>query len=46
MNLVTLQFQKMLRQFPAQARNTYIVSSAAFATSYYSGSEFFVRQVT
>ena len=42
MDSVAQQFQTMLRQFPAQAGMTYIMSSARFIHEY-AGSEFYVR---
>jgi hypothetical protein len=42
MDLVAQQFQTMLREFPAQASNTFIMSSARFAHDY-AGAEFYVR---
>jgi hypothetical protein len=43
MDLVAQQFQAMLRQFPAHASKTWIMSSARFAHDY-AGAEFYVRQ--
>ncbi|MEW6159663.1 MAG: hypothetical protein AB1813_19715 [Verrucomicrobiota bacterium] len=43
MDAVAQQFQAMLRQFPAQAARTYIMSSAGFVATY-AGSEFYVRR--
>ena len=40
---VAQRFQAMLRQFPSQATNTYIMSSARFAPNY-AGAEFYVRR--
>jgi hypothetical protein len=44
LDLVTLEFQAMLRQFPAQALMTVIMSSASFTE--YAGSEFYIREAT
>jgi hypothetical protein len=41
MDLVALQFQAMLRQFPVFGPKTFIMSSAAFAEKY-EGAEFYI----